>query len=118
MNDDTAVFAGAAGGVRIGVASWTASRGVLAYWISVAVVCAIYAMAVVVAGMRAAVRRTGPDDRGGSRGRGGTSSSRAAAAATEMTESRIAARYRSATRRPRGGGDLYEIIPNGHGIRG
>src|SRR5207248_1287295 len=35
----------------------------------------------------------------------------------EMTGMTIAARYRSATREASVGGDLYEIIPTGHGIR-
>ena len=35
----------------------------------------------------------------------------------EMTGITIAARYRSATREASVGGDLYEIIPTGHGIR-
>lgn len=35
----------------------------------------------------------------------------------EMTGISIAARYRSATREASVGGDLYEIIPTGHGIR-
>jgi sigma-B regulation protein RsbU (phosphoserine phosphatase) len=35
----------------------------------------------------------------------------------EMTGVTIAARYRSATRQASVGGDLYEIIPTGHGIR-
>ena len=35
----------------------------------------------------------------------------------EMTGINIAARYRSATREASVGGDLYEIIPTGHGIR-
>ena len=35
----------------------------------------------------------------------------------EMTGIGIAARYRSATREASVGGDLYEIIPTGHGIR-
>ena len=35
----------------------------------------------------------------------------------EMTGIGIAARYRSATREASVGGDLYEIIPTGHGVR-
>ena len=35
----------------------------------------------------------------------------------EMTGINIAARYRSATREASVGGDLYEIVPTGHGIR-
>ena len=37
--------------------------------------------------------------------------------APEMTGINVAARYRSATREALVGGDLYEIIPTGHGIR-
>jgi serine phosphatase RsbU (regulator of sigma subunit) len=36
----------------------------------------------------------------------------------EIREISIAARYRSATPGAWAGGDLYEIIPTGHGIRG
>jgi phosphoserine phosphatase RsbU/P len=38
-------------------------------------------------------------------------------ASSEMTGIKIAARYRSATREASVGGDLYEIIPTGRGIR-
>jgi serine phosphatase RsbU (regulator of sigma subunit) len=84
------------------------------YWIRVAVVCAICAMAVVVAGMR---RRR--EERLARM----TAVAQAAQLALlpplppEMTGITIAARYRSATREASVGGDLYEIIPTGHGIR-
>jgi hypothetical protein len=48
----TAVFAGAAVALAIGAGGWDGAAGSVTYWISVAVVCAISAMAVVVAGMR------------------------------------------------------------------
>ena len=89
-------------------------RGDVTYWIRVAVVCAISAMAVVVAGMR---RRR--EERLARM----TAVAEAAQLALlpplppEMTGITIAARYRSATREASVGGDLYEIIPTGYGIR-
>ena len=110
----TAVFAGAAVALAIGAGWLDGATGSVTYWISVAVVCAISAMAVVVAGMR--------------RRREERLARMTAVAETaqlallpplppEMTGIGIAARYRSATREASVGGDLYEIIPTGHGIR-
>ena len=48
----TAVFAGAAVALAIGAGWWDGITGDATYWTRVAVVCAISAMAVVVAGMR------------------------------------------------------------------
>ena len=110
----TAVFAGAAVALAIGAGWWDGATGDVTYWIRVAVVCAICAMAVVVAGMR---RRR--EERLARM----TAVAEAAQLALlpplppEMTGITIAARYRSATREASVGGDLYEIIPTGHGIR-
>jgi hypothetical protein len=110
----TAVFAGAAVALAIGAGWWDGATGSVTYWIRVAVVCAICAMAVVVAGMR---RRR--EERLARM----TAVAEAAQLALlpplppEMTGITIAARYRSATREASVGGDLYEIIPTGHGIR-
>ena len=110
----TAAFAGAAVALAIGAGWWDGATGSVTYWIRVAVVCAICAMAVVVAGMR---RRR--EERLARM----TAIAEAAQLALlpplppEMTGITIAARYRSATREASVGGDLYEIIPTGHGIR-
>ena len=110
----TAVFAGAAAALAIGAGWWDGAMGSVTYWIRVAVVCAICAMAVVVAGMR-----RGREERLARM----TAIAEAAQLALlpplppEMTGITIAARYRSATREASVGGDLYEIIPTGHGIR-
>ena len=110
----TAVFAGAAVGLAIGAGWLDGATGSATYWIRVAVVCAICAMAVVAAGMR---RRR--EERLARM----TAVAEAAQLALlpplppEMTGITIAARYRSATREASVGGDLYEIIPTGHGIR-
>jgi phosphoserine phosphatase RsbU/P len=110
----TAVFAGAAVALAIGTGWGHGTTGDVNYWIRVATLCAICAMAVVVAGMR---RRR--EER--------LARMTAIAEATqlallpplppEMTGITIAARYRSATHEASVGGDLYEIIPTGHGIR-
>jgi phosphoserine phosphatase RsbU/P len=110
----TAVFAGAAVALAIGAGWRDGATGDVTYWIRVAVVCATSAMAVVVAGMRG--RREERLARM-------TAVAEAAQLALlpplppEMTGITIAARYRSATREASVGGDLYEIIPTGHGIR-
>ena len=110
----TALFAGAAAALAIGAGWWDGATGEVTYWIRVVVVCAISAMAVVVAGMR---RRR--EERLARM----TAVAEAAQLALlpplppEMTGITIAARYRSATREASVGGDLYEIIPTGHGIR-
>ncbi len=110
----TAIFAGTAVALAIGAGWRDGATGQLTYWIRVAVVCAISAMAVVVAGMR---RRR--EERLARM----TAVAEAAQLALlpplppEMTGISIAARYRSATREASVGGDLYEIIPTGYGIR-
>jgi phosphoserine phosphatase RsbU/P len=110
----TAVFAGAAVALAVGDAWWQGITGDALYWTRVAVLCAISAMAVVVAGMR---RRR--EERLARM----TAIAEAAQLALlpplppEMTGITIAARYRSATREASVGGDLYEIIPTRHGIR-
>jgi hypothetical protein len=109
----TGVFAGAAVALAFGVEWWEGTSDD-SYWPSVIAVCVISAMAVVVAGMR---RRR--EDRVARM----TAIAEAAQLALlpplppEMTGITIAARYRSATREASVGGDLYEIIPTGHGIR-
>ncbi len=110
----TAVFAAAAVALAVGAGWWDGAMGEVNYWTRVAAVCAISAMAVVVAGMR---RRR--EDRLARM----TAIAEAAQLALlpplppEMTGITIAARYRSATREASVGGDLYEIIPTGYGIR-
>jgi phosphoserine phosphatase RsbU/P len=110
----TATFAGAAVALAVGIGSWYKSAADGVYWTRVAVVCAIGAMAVVVAGIR---RRR--EERLARM----TAIAQASQLALlpplppEMTGIGIAARYRSATREASVGGDLYEIIPTGHGIR-
>jgi phosphoserine phosphatase RsbU/P len=110
----TAIFAGAAVALAIGTGVWhgVADDGV--YWARVAAVCVISTMAVVVAGIRR--RREERLTRM-------TAIAEASQLALlpplppEMTGINIAARYRSATGEASVGGDLYEIIPTGHGIR-
>ena len=110
----TAIFAGAAVALAVGVGWWEGSAVDGVYWTRLAVVGAIGAMAVVVAGMR---RRR--EERLARM----TAIAQASQLALlpplppEMTGIGIAARYRSATREASVGGDLYEIIPTGHGIR-
>jgi sigma-B regulation protein RsbU (phosphoserine phosphatase) len=110
----TAVFAGAAVALTIWADWWHGPAADMTYWTRVGVVCAISAMAVVVAGIR--------------RRREERLARMTAIAETaqlallpplppEMTGITIAARYRSATREASVGGDLYEIIPTGYGIR-
>ena len=110
----TAVFAGAAVALALGAGWWDGATGDVNQWIRVAVLCAISTMAVVVAGIR---RRR--EERLARM----TAIAQTAQLALlpplppEMTGITIAARYRSATREASVGGDLYEIIPTGHGIR-
>ena len=110
----TAVFAGAAVALTFW-AEWRHGQAAdVTYWTRVGVVCAIGAMAVVVAGIR---RRR--EERLARM----TAVAEAVQLALlpplppEMTGITIAARYRSATREASVGGDLYEIIPTGYGIR-
>jgi phosphoserine phosphatase RsbU/P len=110
----TAIFAGAAVALAIAAVWWHGFTGDGAYWTRVAAACVISVMAVVVAGMR---RRR--EERLARM----TAIAEAAQLALlpplppEMPGITIAARYRSATREASVGGDLYEIIPTGHGIR-
>lgn len=110
----TAVFAGAAVALTIW-GDWLHHPAAnVTYWTRVGVVCAISAMAVVVAGIR---------HRREERLARMTAIANAAQLALlpplppEMTGITIAARYRSAAREASVGGDLYEIIPTGPGIR-
>jgi serine phosphatase RsbU (regulator of sigma subunit) len=109
----TAIFAGGAVALTAGT-GWYESAGEGVYWTRIAAVSAIGAMAVVVAGMR---RRR--EERLAQM----TAIAQASQLALlpplpqEMIGISIAARYRSATREASVGGDLYEIIPTGHGIR-
>jgi sigma-B regulation protein RsbU (phosphoserine phosphatase) len=109
----TAIFAGAAVALTIGI-GWHGIIGHGSYWTRVAAACVISTMAVVVAGMR---RRR--EERLARM----TAIAQASQLAllpslpAEMTGINIAARYRSATREASIGGDLYEIIPTGNGIR-
>lgn len=110
----TVIFAGAAVALSVGIGPWYRNAADGVYWTRVAVVCAIGAMAVVVAGIR---RRR--EERLARM----TAIAQASQLALlppllpEMTGISIAARYRSATREASVGGDLYEIVPTGHGIR-
>jgi sigma-B regulation protein RsbU (phosphoserine phosphatase) len=111
----TAVFAAAAVALAIGLGWWHHPlTGDWNYWIRVAGVGAVGAMAVVGAGARHRRER---------RLTRMTAIAEAAQLALlpplppEMTGVNIAARYRSATREASVGGDLYEIIPTGRGIR-
>jgi phosphoserine phosphatase RsbU/P len=110
----TALLAGAAVALAMGEGWLESSAGDGLDWTRVAVVCAIGVMAVVVAGIRC--RRE-------ERLVQLTAIAEASQLALlpplppEMTGIGIAARYRSATREASVGGDLYEIIPTGHGIR-
>ena len=110
----TAIFAGAAVALAIGAGLRHGVAGDAVYWTRVAAVCVISAMAVVVAGIR---RRR--EERLARM----TAIAEASQLALlpplppEMTGINIAARYRSATREASVGGDLYEIIPTGYGIR-
>jgi phosphoserine phosphatase RsbU/P len=110
----TGVFAGAAVALAIGTGWRHGITGDATYWTRVVVVLAVSTMAVVVAAMR---RRR--EERLARM----TAIAEASQLALlpplppEMTGISIAARYRSATREAQVGGDLYEIIPTGHGIR-
>jgi hypothetical protein len=109
----TAIFAGAAVALTIAIGWWQGAADAI-YWTRVGAVFAISGMAVVVAGVR---RRR--EER--------LARMTAIAQATrlallpplprQLTGISIAARYLSATREASVGGDLYEVIPTGHGIR-
>ncbi len=108
----TAVFAAAAVALAAGAGWWHGMTGDLNYWTRVAAVCAVGAMAVVVAGIR---RRR--EERLARM----TAIAEAAQLALlpplppEMTGINIAARYRSATREASVGGDLMRSSPPGTG---
>jgi sigma-B regulation protein RsbU (phosphoserine phosphatase) len=110
----TVVIAGAAAALAVAAGWWHGLLPDGAYWTQVAAVCVISVMAVVAAGVR---RRR--EERLARM----TAIAQASQLALlpplppEMTGIGIAARYRSATREASVGGDLYEIIPTGHGIR-
>ena len=110
----TAIFGWAAVTLTVAIGSWQGGAPAEIYWLRVLVVCVISAMAVVVA----AIRR---------RREQRLARMTAIAQATQLallpplppqlTGISIAARYLSATREASIGGDLYEVIPTGHGIR-
>ncbi len=110
----TAIFAGATVALAIAAGRWDGVTKDVNYWTRVAAVCAVSVMAVVMASMR---RRR--EDRLARM----TAVAEASQLALlpplppEMTGISIAVRYRSATLEASVGGDLYEIIPTGHGIR-
>jgi phosphoserine phosphatase RsbU/P len=111
----TAIFAAAAVALAIGLGWWHHQlTGDWNYWIRVAGVGVVSAMAVIGASAR---------HRREQRLARMTAIAEAAQLALlpplppEMTGVNIAARYRSATCEASVGGDLYEIIPTGHGIR-
>jgi phosphoserine phosphatase RsbU/P len=109
-----AVVAGAAVALAIGAGWWHGIAGDVNYWARVATVCAVSVMAVVVAGMRRRreerlARMTAIAE--------ATQLALLPPLAPAMKGVNVAARYRSATHEASVGGDLYEIIPTGHGIR-
>jgi len=110
----TAVFAGLTVALTIGAGWWNGLMENSNYWIRLTAVCAVSVMAVVLAGVRR--RREEHLARM-------TAIAKASQLALlpplppEMTGISIAARYRSATSEASVGGDLYEIIPTGQGIR-
>jgi phosphoserine phosphatase RsbU/P len=109
----TAIFAGGAVAFTAGF-GWHGSADDSVYWTRILAVSAIGAMAVAVAGIR---RRR---EEHLARMTAIAEASQLALLPSlppEMTGIGIAARYRSATRDASVGGDLYEIIPTGHGIR-
>jgi sigma-B regulation protein RsbU (phosphoserine phosphatase) len=110
----TAIFAGATVTLAIAAGWWDGVTEDMNYWTRFATVCVVSAMAIMVAGMRRRreerlVRMTAVAQ--------ATQLALLPPLPPEMTGIGIAARYRSATREVSVGGDLYEIIPTGHGIR-
>jgi phosphoserine phosphatase RsbU/P len=110
----TAIFAGATVVLTIAAGSWHGPIEDANYWIRLTAICAMSLLAVVLARVR--------------RRREERLAQMTAIAQTcqlallpplppEITGISIAARYRSATPEASVGGDLYEIIPTGHGIR-
>ena len=110
----TAVFAGAALALIVGIGWWQGSAGSAVFWTRAAVVGVIGVMTIAVAGIRCQREE---------RLARMTAIAEASQLALlpplppEITGIGIAARYRSATREASVGGDLYEIIPTGYGIR-
>ena len=110
----TAIFAGATVVLAIAAGSWHGPVEDANPWIWLPAVCAMSLLAVVLAGGR---RRCGE------RLARMTAIAKASQVALlpplppEITGISIAARYCSATPEASVGGDLYEIIPTGHGIR-
>lgn len=110
----TAVLAAAASALALAAGWWHGITGDVNYWSRVAAVVTVSTMAMVVAGVR---RRR--EER--------LARMTAIAEATQLallpplppqiTGLNVAARYRSATREALVGGDLYEIIPSGRGVR-
>src|SRR6185312_5699800 len=110
----TAIFAGVTVMLAIAAGWWDGVTDDMNYWTRFAAVCVISAMAIMMAGMRRRreerlVRMTAVAQ--------ATQLALLPPLPPEMTGISIAARYRSATREASVGGDLYEIIPTGHGIR-
>ena len=103
----TAIVAGAALALTIAAGAWPG-------WIGLTAACAVSVLAVVLAG----VRRRGEEHLAQM-----TAIAQAAQLALlpplppQLAGISIAARYRPATPGAWAGGDLYEIIPTGHGIR-
>ena len=103
----TALVAGAAVALTIAAGTWPG-------WIGLTAACAVSVLAVVLAGMR----RRGEEHLAQM-----TAIAQAAQLALlpplppQIAGISIAARYRPATPGAWAGGDLYEIIPTGHGIR-
>jgi serine phosphatase RsbU (regulator of sigma subunit) len=110
----TAIIAGATVVLTIAAVAWHGHIENATYWIRVTPVCAMGLLAVVLAGVR-----RGREERLARM----TAIAQASQVALlppmlpEITRISIAARYRSATLGAWVGGDLYEIIPTGHGIR-
>jgi sigma-B regulation protein RsbU (phosphoserine phosphatase) len=110
----TALVAGATVVLTIAARAWHGHIQDASYWIGLTATCAASVLAVMLAGMR---RRR--EERLARM----TAIAQASQLALlpplppEITGISIAARYRSATPGAWVGGDLYEIIPTGHGIR-
>ena len=110
----TAILAGATVVLTIAAESWHGPGEQVNYWIRLTAVCAMGVLAVVLAG----VRRRREEQLAQM-----TAIAKASQVALlpplppEITGINIAARYRSAAPEASVGGDLYEIIPTGHGIR-
>ena len=110
----TALVAAAALVLTIAAGTWPGRIQDPGCWAWLTVACAVGMLAVVLAGVRR---------RGEERLAQMTAIAQAAQLALlaplppQLTGISIAARYRSATPGAWAGGDLYEIIPTGHGIR-